>query len=284
MSNALIDTHKYTKLLAAIQREFVEGERAVQQRLAVMYWRVGKMISKDVLGHKSRAGQGDTLFAQLAESLQKDASLLYRAVKFYDAFPSLAARPNLSWGHYKILVTIEDAKKRNSYHRQAIKNDWSTPELRKVIDDQKLKTTDFLVKISPEAKKQSVPIPRLSVKRGRLNIYRLLEVEDEGQTSLALDCGFHIYLGPILKGGKVPAAGDVVEAYKVLGNSGEYHFKKIDVPRHKFFTYKATVQKVVDGDSVPRKAAYEMRDGPSESTCRSRLQSALSGNGQNLLS
>ncbi len=55
-------------------------------------------------------------------------------------------------------------------------------------------------------------------------------------------------------------------------------------PKDAAYLYRGIVDRVIDGDSVPRKAAYEMRDGPSESTCRSRLQSALSGNGQNLLS
>jgi len=45
-----------------------------------------------------------------------------------------------------------------------------------------------------------------------------------------------------------------------------------------------TVERVIDGDSVPRKTAREMRVGPSEPTCRSRLQSALSGIGQNPVS
>ncbi len=59
---------------------------------------------------------------------------------------------------------------------------------------------------------------------------------------------------------------------------------KLKRPTEATYVYKAKVDRVIDGDSVPRKAAYEMRDGPSESTCRGRLQSALSGNGQNLLS
>ncbi len=284
MPNSVIDTNKYTKLLNAIRKEISDGERDVGQRLAVMYWRVGRMIAKDVLVRKDRADHGNFVFSQLAENLQKDVSLLYRAVKFYEAFPSLAARPNLRWGHYKILVTVENDKKRNGYQQQAIKNNWTIPELKKIIDEGRPKAIVLPVATSTNAKNYDSRIPRIPIKRGRLNIYRLLDVKDEGRSSLALDCGFHIYLGPPLKGLKSPVAGDVVEAYTSQSKSHEYYFKKVDVARNQFFTYKATVEKVVDGDSVPRKAAYEMRDGPSESTCRSRLQSALSGNGQNLLS
>ncbi len=69
---------------------------------------------------------------------------------------------------------------------------------------------------------------------------------------------------------------------QVAGNNNKR--PSITEKEQRLYTYAGEVMKVVDGDSVPRKAAYEMRDGPSESTCRSRLQSALSGNGQNLLS
>ena len=45
------------------------------------------------------------------------------------------------------------------------------------------------------------------------------------------------------------------------------------------YTYKAYVMDIIDGDSVPRKAAQEMRVGPSKSIYGNGFQSALSGFG-----
>ncbi len=270
MPKELINEESFSKLVRTIRQEIAAGERDVGQRLAQMYWRIGKVISKDILVNQTRANYGDHLFKNLAAQLGKSKEVLHKAVKFYEAFPIVSTSTQLGWSHYEALSTIKDGAERKRYYRQAIEKGWSVRELRRNLNrDVKAKENQPLV------------TPQLTIKRGQLHTCRIKEVAREDGTFLGVDCGFHIYRRVPFIGLRSPKAKDIVTA---AGTAGEYRFKLSSVKKTQLFTYKAVVENVVDGDSVPRKAAYEMRDGPSESTCRGRLQSALSGNGQNLLS
>jgi hypothetical protein len=74
------------------------------------------------------------------------------------------------------------------------------------------------------------------------------------------------------------------DAFTAASGDGKKKAPKLRRPTAPTYLYKAWVDEVIDGDSVPRKTAQEMRAGPSKPICGNGLQSALSGIGQNPMS
>ena len=53
---------------------------------------------------------------------------------FYLTFPIWSAvRAELSWTHYRLLLSLEDEKARDSYINEAIEGNWSTRQLESII-------------------------------------------------------------------------------------------------------------------------------------------------------
>ena len=59
-----------------------------------------------------------------------DKSNLSRMRKFYSLFNNVdALRQELSWTHYRLILKVDDEKKRNFYIDECIKSNWSTRQL-----------------------------------------------------------------------------------------------------------------------------------------------------------
>ncbi|MFH1821454.1 MAG: hypothetical protein ABH852_03315 [Methanobacteriota archaeon] len=67
-----------------------------------------------------------------------------------------------------------------------------------------------------------------------------------------IDVGFQINVVVPLKGIRKPEPGETVESVK---KDDVYTFRRSDSPPRELYAFKALVERVVDGDSVPRKAA-----------------------------
>ena len=49
--------------------------------------------------------------------------LLYRTFQFYEIYPQIMEPvPQLTWSHYRILITIKDEEKRREYERLVIES------------------------------------------------------------------------------------------------------------------------------------------------------------------
>ncbi|MFM9972342.1 MAG: YhcG family protein [Burkholderiales bacterium] len=103
-------------------------------------WQVGRHIVEFEQGGRTRAAYGRGLLAQLAAQLTAefgkgfDASNLYKMTRFYRLFPNLdAARLNLSWTHYRLLLRLDDPLAREWYANEAAEQNWSTRQLERQI-------------------------------------------------------------------------------------------------------------------------------------------------------
>ena len=57
-----------------------------------------------------------------------------RMRQFYRLFPIRSAvRAELSWTHYKLILSLDDEKARNFYINEAIEGNWSTRQLERAI-------------------------------------------------------------------------------------------------------------------------------------------------------
>lgn len=132
----------YQDLLEQISQIYIEGRiqavEAVNIRLIETYWQVGQHIVEFEQGGKIRADYGKALISSLARDLGirhgkgfSRSNLIYMRL-FYLRYP-ISQKPShqLSWSHYVELLKIDDELERNFYEKQAIKERWSVPELKR---------------------------------------------------------------------------------------------------------------------------------------------------------
>jgi predicted nuclease of restriction endonuclease-like (RecB) superfamily len=132
----------YQDLLEQISQIYIEGRiqavEAVNIRLIETYWQVGRHIVEFEQGGKIRADYGKALISSLARDLGirhgkgfSRSNLIYMRL-FYLRYP-ISQKPShqLSWSHYVELLKIDDELERSFYEKQAIKERWSVPELKR---------------------------------------------------------------------------------------------------------------------------------------------------------
>lgn len=104
------------------------------------YWNIGRLIFQAQDG-KERAEYGEQLIKNLSKELTKEfgkgftPTNLKTMRKFYMVFQnSHALRDQLSWTHYRLLLKVDDNKKRDFYIDECIKSNWSTRQLERQIN------------------------------------------------------------------------------------------------------------------------------------------------------
>jgi hypothetical protein len=103
--------------------------RSVDHHRTLMYWHIGERIFNEEQQGKDRADYGNYLIKYLSEQLQPEYGSgfsvrqleLYR--QFYRTFPIASSlRTQLSWTHYKLLLSIDNEDKREYYIAETVKN------------------------------------------------------------------------------------------------------------------------------------------------------------------
>jgi predicted nuclease of restriction endonuclease-like (RecB) superfamily len=156
----------YREIRAVLEQARAGAYRAVNAAMVRAYWHVGRLIVEHEQKGKSRAGYGESVIASLAARLTEDLGRgfdernLWYMRSFYLAFPILnavrselpgtkkraavrpasvvdaaapALRPELSWTHYRLLLSVDDANAREWYANEAASQHWSTRQLERQI-------------------------------------------------------------------------------------------------------------------------------------------------------
>lgn len=104
------------------------------------YWEVGREIVEEEQRGQVRSGYGSQLIANFAKRLTREfgtghgARNLAYMREFYQAYPNLhALRANLSWTHYRLLLSVRKPDARRFYEVEAARANWSTRELDRQI-------------------------------------------------------------------------------------------------------------------------------------------------------
>jgi predicted nuclease of restriction endonuclease-like (RecB) superfamily len=128
------------ELRALIQGGRQQALRAVDVVQVRTCWEVGRHIVEFEQGGAARAEYGAGLLPRLAERLTVefgkgfDERNLWYMCSFYRTFPILnALRSELSWTHYRILLSIEDPGAREWYMNEAASQNWGTRALQRQI-------------------------------------------------------------------------------------------------------------------------------------------------------
>lgn len=231
--NSLEITPQVKSLIEIIRSEIDSGmERArlaMEQEKRQTYWNVGKHIKEHLLQNEERAEYGDYLFPILSQELNIDKTTLYRAVKVYEEYPEIVAvQPQLNWSHLKILVTIKDEEQRKQYEDTIVEKKLTEAGLKELMKKDK----GLLEK--PHGN------PVLHLERGEPWVYRLKKV----QNKIVVDLGFRFAI-------ESPLQNITPESVmKVEKKNQEYHFNSTDSGSVPYYTYKAYLIEVIDGDTL----------------------------------
>lgn len=249
MAKALVRSNGYKILVKKVVKEFEELEFFVKNRVAKGYWNVGKYIDEHLLEHKDRARYGTTLFKRLARDTGRDKSTLLRSVQFYRAYPIVAFTRQLTWEHYKGLITVKDAEERKKLEEKIIRQDWDTTQLRRYLS----------VKHKLAAPDKDKPVVQLKFTRGKLHTYQIVPANKAliHRGPLALDLGFREQY-EIPKDAPKLKENDTVElVFSASGGSASggkdgtlIGARKVEIVAEELFTYKAAVEKIIDGDTL----------------------------------
>ena len=117
--------------------------RSVDTERVLMYWQIGKVIFEEEQAGKERAEYGSYLIKSISDVFQPQfgsgfsVRQLERNRQFYRMFPIASAlRTQLSWTHYKSLISINNENKREFYIAEATKNNWTARQLERQINSQ----------------------------------------------------------------------------------------------------------------------------------------------------
>jgi hypothetical protein len=112
---------QYSKLEKDIKNLIQKGidnpAKENSNSLIKTYWQIGNRINQEQLSHKS--GYNNSILKDLSSSLEIERTTLSRSLSFYQTYQSPPTNHNLSWSHYRHLVSIKDDTLRAKLEQQA---------------------------------------------------------------------------------------------------------------------------------------------------------------------
>lgn len=134
-----IDESFYRDVKEVLEQARKRIYRNIQNEMVLAYWQIGKMIV-DKQGGEARAKYGDGLIKELSIKMTEDFGKGYTITnlkymrRFYLAFPkSHTLCDELSWSHYRLIISLDDENARNFYIKEAINGNWSVRQLQREI-------------------------------------------------------------------------------------------------------------------------------------------------------
>lgn len=226
----------YENLLTEIQKQIAQAQQNVVQNIArqkvVMAWNVGKIIDEH-LSRNDKTGYGEKLMEKLVQDTALSDNSLYRMRSFYQSYPKLPKdEKQLNWTHYQTLSGVKKDEERKRLENLVRDNSWTTDDLQTEV--KKLKTK------KPVRKKKLLKT-KLHPERGQLFSYPLIKLENADVT--CIDCGFNFFR-------EVENQSKNLQNVDVIKKDETYSLKKSDSHPRKFNTYKAYLDRVVDGDTI----------------------------------
>ena len=142
--------------------------RSVDFHRTVLYWKIGERILNEEQQGKERADYGNYLIKYLSEQLQPEfgsgfsVRQLERYRQFYRMFPIASTlRTQLSWSHYKLLLSVDNEDKREYYIAETTKNNWSVRQMERQINSslyERLLLSNDKESVLAVAKNEAIPL------------------------------------------------------------------------------------------------------------------------------
>ncbi len=236
----------YAFLRDQIRQTLALSQKRIEQEKVQTYWKIGKLISQHILANDDRAEYGEKILSRLSGDLKLDETILNRTVKFYKSFPIPAARQELTWTHYRLLLTVDDPETRNALAEKAKANQWTTDLLEQKIRDQ-------IALDSNGRSDRTKKLEPLQPKRGALYTFQILQINFlSGKPELVIDLGFKVtknLSSSSFDGGKFKA-GQIVEGVAPKSSGEVFQIAASQRTETELYTYRARVERVVDADTL----------------------------------
>lgn len=130
-----IDQDFYSGIKNIIENARERIYRNMQNEMLFAYWKIGKMIVEKQ-GGEARAEYGAGIIKELSEQLTNEFGKSYskRNLWFMKQFFLLFPKVNtlcaqLSWSHYRLIISLDDEKARDFYIKEAVDGNWSVRQL-----------------------------------------------------------------------------------------------------------------------------------------------------------
>ena len=242
MTEKKITLNGYATLLSQLRKYIDKTQKSITRQKVVMAWQIGKSIEEH-LQKNTQLGYGEHLFEQLESDLGITHSVLYKMRSFYKNYRELPKDDDkLNWSHYRILSSVKKDEDRKHLENLVRENEWGSNALQ--AESKKSKISQIRADGALN-RKNSTP-KKITPKRGQLFFYKLIQLEKSEKTYV--DCGFNFFREvkeALPKGVKV--SDQIVQSHK---ENGKYSFAKVVDGQKKTFAYLATMERVVDGDTL----------------------------------
>ncbi|MBI4710910.1 MAG: hypothetical protein HY767_00365 [Candidatus Omnitrophica bacterium] len=235
----------YAALRKKVEETLLLGQQKIEEAKVQTYWNTGRLINEYLCkAEKPNQEHGKQVIANLAKDLDYGETVFYRCMEFAEKFPTFAARQKLSWAHYRALITVPDEKKRLALADQASQGEWSSRDLEIEIRNLNWESRTAALEGKPPS---LLPVPKL----GPFFTYRILDpktVQPKEEGLLLIDLGFSSYRDLDAVTSKTFKPFEIVESAKT--GDDQYKLQRSDKTSDELYTYKATVEKIVDGDTL----------------------------------
>ena len=130
----------YTEIKETLLASRQKAYAAINFAMVKSYWDIGRIIVEHEQSGSLRAEYGKHTLKELSERLTKEfgkgftVRTLQQMKKFYVLFPNTnALRSQLTWTHYRLLMTVENEQAREWYMNEAVAGAWSSRQLERQI-------------------------------------------------------------------------------------------------------------------------------------------------------
>ena len=130
----------YSEIRETLLTSRNQAYTAVNFTMVQAYWQIGRIIVEHEQEGNLRSGYGKSILQELSKRLTEEfgkgfsVRTLQQMKKFYVMFPNTnALRSQLTWTHYRLLLSVENEQARQWYMNEAVASAWSSRQLERQI-------------------------------------------------------------------------------------------------------------------------------------------------------
>jgi len=236
-----------SQILEATKKDFKEGSNRF---VLTANWEIGKRITEIDQDGKAKAKYGERIISKLSKDLKdrfgsgySERNLRYIR-QFFQAYKLERIQFQLSWTHYRTLLSVKDEIERNKFEKLAIQKGWSRRQLEVTIA-----ACNNSEKGKNQGKIQEIGLLERSM--GEFYHYRIgiqKFLKESAPRVPKVDLGFNIFSNASCDIVRDFKEDEIVRVIKTGKNS--YKFEKTNVSKSEIFTYRAIPERIVDGDTL----------------------------------